>query len=345
MSARSIFLGVAAWAVSTPAILLGRWPAAAADFYADKTITIVVSGGGTYDTYGRLFARHMPKYIPGHPTMIVQSMPGAGGIRAANFLYKIAPRDGTYIGGLHGGVLTAPFLSPSAADFDVTKFSWLGNATRDNFVGYVWHTSPVQSIEDARTQQLVVGGTSVGGNGIDTAILLKDVFGFNLKIVSGYRNANETKIALERGEIDATLANAYSSLSQTDWLSKKLVRIIIQQGFRKHRALPDVPLTRDLARNETERQMADLLNVRDEIARPYVAPPGVPVNQVTILRRAFEQALRDPALLADAQLQHLEIEDPANGEELTSMVERTAKTPPTVVQTLLTMFNNYKDAR
>jgi tripartite-type tricarboxylate transporter receptor subunit TctC len=341
---RSI-LGVVVCALSIPVISLGAFPAAAADFFAGKTMTLIVSGGGTYETYGRLFARHLPKYIPGHPTMIVQSMPGGGGIRAANFLYKIAPRDGTYMGSVHGAVLTAPFLSPSAADFDITKFSWLGNATRDTFVGYVWHTSPVQSIEDARTRQLVVGGTSVGGNGIDTAILLKEIFGFKLKIVSGYKNANETKIALERGEIEATLANAYSSLMQTDWLSRRLVRIIIQHGFRKHRALPEVPLSRDLARNETERQMADLLNLRDEITRPYLAPPGVPADRVEILRRAFEQVLRDPALLADVQRQQLEIEDPSNGEELTAIAEKIAKTPPSVVQTLMSMFNSYKDAR
>jgi tripartite-type tricarboxylate transporter receptor subunit TctC len=345
MSKRSIFLGLVAGAVAIPAVSLGGSPAAAQDFYAGKTVTIVVSGGGTYETYGRIFARHLPRFIPGRPTMIVQSLPGGGGIRAANFLYKIAPRDGTHIGGVHGAVLTAPFLSPTAAEFDVTKFSWIGNATRDTFVGYVWHTSPVQSMQDALTRQLVVGGTSVGGNGIDTAIFLKEVYGYKLKIVSGYRNANETKIALERGEIEATLANAYSSVSQTDWLSKNLVKIIIQHGFRKHRKLPDVPLSRDLARNETERQMSDLLNVRDEITRPYVAPPGIPADRLSILRRAFEQTLRDPTFLAEAQRQQLEIEDPANGEELTAIAEKIAKTPPAVVNTLMTMFNNYKDAR
>jgi tripartite-type tricarboxylate transporter receptor subunit TctC len=344
VSSRSIF-GAAVCAVAIPAILFGGLPAAAQDFYSGKTVTVIVSGGGTYETYGRLFARHLPKYIPGRPTMIVQSMPGGGGIRAANFLYKIAPRDGTYIGGVHGAVLTAPFLSPSPVEFDVTRFSWLGNATRDTFIGYVWHTSPVQSIEEVRTRQLVVGGTSVGGNGIDTAILLKEKFGFKLKIVSGYKTSNETKIALERGEIEATLANAYSSLGQTDWLSKKLVRIIIQHGFRKHRALPDVPLSRDLARDETERQMVDLLNVRDEITRPYVAPPGVPADRVAILRRAFEQTVHDPAFLADVNRQQLEIEDPSNGEELMAIVEKMAKTPPAVVQTLMAMFNNYKDGR
>src|SRR5438477_10433139 len=143
--------------------------AAPDEFYAGKTITIVTSGGGAYETYGRTFARHMPKYIPGHPAMIVQAMPGAGGSRAASYLYRVAPRDGTAIGGLHGAVLTAPFLNPRAADFDVTRFSWIGNATRDKFVGYVWHTAPVQSLEEAKTKELVVGGTSVGGHGVDMA--------------------------------------------------------------------------------------------------------------------------------------------------------------------------------
>jgi tripartite-type tricarboxylate transporter receptor subunit TctC len=150
---------------------LGCAPSIAApdEFYAGKTITILTSGGGAYETYGRTFARYMPKYIPGHPAMIVQAMPGAGGARAASYLYRVAARDGTIIGGLHGAVLTAPFLNPRAADFDVTRFSWIGNATRDKYVGYVWHTSPVQSLEDAKTRQLIVGGTSVGGNGIDMA--------------------------------------------------------------------------------------------------------------------------------------------------------------------------------
>jgi hypothetical protein len=240
--------------------------AAPNEFYAGKTITILTSGGGAYETYGRTFARYMPKYIPGHPAMIVQAMPGAGGARAASYLYRVAPRDGTTIGGLHGAVLTAPFLNPRAADFDVTRFSWIGNATRDKYVGYVWHTAPVQSLEDARTKQLIVGGTSVGGNGIDMAIIMKEVFGYRLKIVSGYKSSAETKLALERGEIEGTLGNAWSSLNQTDWLARKLVRVIVQHGSGKLPQLAAVPLLRDAARTEAERQMIDLMNVRDDHA-------------------------------------------------------------------------------
>jgi tripartite-type tricarboxylate transporter receptor subunit TctC len=322
-----------------------RADAQADNFYAGRTISIIVSGGGAYETYGRMIARHMPKYIPGRPTMIVQQMPGAGGDRAASFLYKVAPRDGTAIGGLHGSVLTSPFLNPGAADFDVTKFSWIGNATHDTFVGYVWNTSPVKSLEDAKTLQLVVGGTSLGGNGIDMAIILRDVFGYKLKIVSGYKTSAETKIALERGEIEGTLANAWSSLNQTDWLKRGLVRVIIQHGFHKSRALPDVPLSRDLGRDEAERQMVDIMNVRDEVTRPYVAPPGVPPARLDLLRRAFDATLRDGEFLADVHRQQLEIDEPMSGEELAEVAERIAKTPPAVVQRLGQLFSNYKEAR
>src|SRR5262245_59403879 len=323
-------------------VLPGRPQAAPDEFYAGKTISIITSGGGAYETYGRMFARHMPKYILGHPTIIVQAMPGAGGARAASYLYKAAARDGTVIGGVHGAVLTAPFLNPGAADFDVTKFSWIGNATRDKYLGYVWHTAPVQSLEEAKTKQLVVGGSSVGGLGIDMAIIMKEVFGYKLKIVSGYKNSNEVKIALERGEIEGTLGNAFSSLNQTDWLARKLVHIIVQHGSSKHRDLPDVPLFRDVARDDAERQMIDLMNVRDEITRPYVAPPGIPPERLNVLRRAFDAALRDPAFLEDVRRQRLEIENPSTGEEIAAVADMLARTPPAVVQRLVALFSSYK---
>jgi tripartite-type tricarboxylate transporter receptor subunit TctC len=319
--------------------------AAAEDFYAGKTISIIVDGGGAYEAYARMLAQYLPRYIPGRPTIIVQEMPGAAGVRAANYLNNIAPRDGTVIAGLHGAVLTAPLLSPGTATFDVTRFSWIGNVTRDTYVGYVWHTSPVQSLEEARAKQLVVGGTSVGGNGIDMAIVAKELFGFKIRIVAGYRTSADTKIALERGEIDGTFANLWTSLKQTDWLAKGLVRVIVQHGSQKHPDLPDVPLFRDLARDDAERQMLDILGLREEITRPYLAPPDIPAERLTLLRHAFDATLRDPAFLADMQRQHMEVEEPSNGEELAAAVSRIAGTPPAVVERLVTLFNNYKDAR
>jgi tripartite-type tricarboxylate transporter receptor subunit TctC len=317
--------------------------AAAEDFYAGKTLSIIVDGGGAYEAYARMLAQHLPRYIPGRPAIIVQEMPGAGGVRAASYLYNIAPRDGTVLAGLHGAVITAPLLNPNAATFDVTRFSWIGNVTRDTYVGYVWHSSPVQSLEEAKSKQLVLGGTSVGGNGIDMAIVARDVFGLKVKIVSGYRTSAETKIAMERGEIDGTFANLWTSLKQTDWLAKGLVRVIVQHGSQKHPELPATPLFRDLARDDAERQMLDILGVREEITRPYLAPPEIPPERLQILRRAFAATVSDPAFLADMQRQRLEVEGSSGGEELAAVVERTARTPPAVVQRLVALFNNYRD--
>ena len=151
--------------------------------------------------------------------------------------------------------------------------------------------------------------------------------------------------ALERGEIEGTLANAWSSLNQTDWLKRGLVRVIIQHGFHKSRALPDVPLSRDLGRDEAERQMVDVMNVRDEITRPYVAPPGLPPARLDMLRRAFDATLHDEDFLADVHRQQLEIDEPMSGEELAAVAERIAKTPPAVLQRLGQLFSNYKEAR
>ena len=318
---------------------------AADSFYAGKTVSLIVSGSGGYEGYARGFAKHMPKYIPGKPNIIVQVMPGGSGLRAANYLYNVAARDGSVIGATHGSVLTAPLLTPDVALFDSAKFSWLGNATADTYLGYVWHTSPIQSMEEARTKLFIVGGTSIGGHGIDTAVVAKELFGFNLKIVSGYRSSGETKVALERGEIQGTLGNAWSSLKQTDWYEKKLVHIILQHSDEPRPEFPDAPLIKDWARNDTERQILEIMRVRGEITRPFLAPPGVPADRLEILRTAFDATLRDSAFLSDMAHQGLEVERPLSGKELAVVVDRVAKTPPAAAQLLRDTFDKYKDAR
>jgi tripartite-type tricarboxylate transporter receptor subunit TctC len=315
------------------------------NFYAGKVVSIVVDGTGAYETYARTLARHLPRHIPGEPKVIVQAMPGASGIRAATYLYKIAPRDGTVIGGLRGALLTAPLFSPDVAPFDLTRFSWIGNTTRDVYVGYAWHASPVRSLEDARARQFVVGGTSLGGAGIDVALIAREVFGYNLKIVAGYKSSGETKLAVEKGEVEGQIATGLTSIKLFGWLATNKVRLIVQHGASRHRELPDVPMFRDLVRTEAERQMLDVLDVRYEIAKPYLGPPGLPPARLALLRRAFDATLRDPAHIADMQRQRLEFEEPLNGEELAALAGRIARTPPAVVQRMVTLFANYKDAK
>ena len=346
MSPRSRAVRPIVCALLLAALLPDRSNAAPDDeFYSGKTISIVVTGAGAYETYARTFARYMRKYIPGRPNMIVQGMPGASGLRAANYLYRVAPRDGTVIGAMHGAILTAPLLASDVAQFDVTRFSWIGNATRDTYVGYVWHASPIQSLEDARTRQFIVGGTAVGGAGIDMAIVAKDVFGYRLKIVSGYKSSIETKLAIERGEIEGQIATGWSSLKLSELPAQKKVRVLIQHGDRKHRELPEVPMFWDLARNEAERQMLDVLGVRYEIAKPYFAPPDIPAARLAMLRRAFDATLKDAGFVADMQRLQLELDEPLTGEALSALVQKVSKTPTAIVQRLVTLFANYKDAK
>jgi tripartite-type tricarboxylate transporter receptor subunit TctC len=230
-------------------------------------------------------------------------------------------------------------------DFDVTKFGWIGNATRDTYLVYVWHAAPIQTFEQARTTEVIMGGSSVGSAGIDFAVFARDLLGYKIRIVSGYKSSPETKLAMEKGEIHGTMGNAVSSLNSTDWLATGKVRILLQHGTKPHRAFPAVPLFRDLVQDEDQRRMLELMGVREEIAKPYFAPPGVPAERLAILRRAFDASLKDPEFLAETQRQQLEIEDPMTGDQLAEIVNRVAATPPAVVQQLVGLFKNYKDSR
>ena len=334
--ARSVFL----FAVL---VTLGALPILAQEFYSGKTVSIIVSGAGAYENFARLLARYMPKYLPGTPTMIVQMMPGGGGLRAANFLAKIAPRDGTTIAATHGAVLTSALLAPEVTEFDVKSFGAIGNITRDTYLAYIWSTAPHQKIEDAQTTEMIVGGASVGGAGIDLAIMVRDVLGYKLKIVSGYKGSNDTKLAMERGEIYGTMGNGISSLRATGWLESGKVRVLLQLGDKPHRDFPNVPLYNSITRNEEERQMLEVIAVRNEIAKPYFAPPGLPAARLEILRRAFDSAIGEPEFVAEAARQTMEIEDSLTGEQLSAVIDRVTNTPPSVTKKLDSLFKNFKD--
>ncbi len=183
------FASVAAWAQD--------------DFYKGKQIRLLVStdAGGAYDTYARLAALILREHIPGNPTIIVQNMPGAGGLKAANYIATTAPRDGTVIAATHAGILTAGLTAPATAIFEPARLSWIGSITTDPFVGYVWHTTPIKTLADMRTTEVVMGGVAVGTASTDYGILARDMFGLKLKIVNGYKSSNDVKLAMERGEV------------------------------------------------------------------------------------------------------------------------------------------------
>ena len=329
------------------ALLLAPWLACGAnaeDFYRGKTISLIESGlTGAYDGYARALARCMPRYIPGNPAVIVQGKPGAAGVVAANYLYNIAPRDGTVIATVHGNVLVAPLLSTGQVKFDLSKFGWIGNVTRDTYVGYVMSGAPIKMLADARTTEVSMAGTSVGAGGIDMAILGRDLFGFKFKIISGYKTSGETELALERGEVQGTFGHAWGSLKnqKPDWLRDGKIRIIVQHGFTRNAELPDVPLLLDFAQTDLERQILGIELVRQDVSKPYLAPPNVPPANLAILRGAFSSCLADPDFMAEVRQRHLELDRPMDGEELSALVDRISQTPAAAAKKLQELLAGY----
>jgi tripartite-type tricarboxylate transporter receptor subunit TctC len=328
---------------------LARAQNADADFFKGKTIRVIVPtpAGGLYDEFSRLIARHMARHIPDTPVMIVQNMGGAAGLVAANYMANVAPRDGLTIAAAHGSTMTAPILSPDAAKFDINTLSWLGSITKDPFVAYVWHTAPVQSLEDLKTKEGIFGGNAVGSASIDYAIVAKALFGFKIKIITGYANSTDVKLAMERGELHGTFGNGWSSLKvdQPDWVKDHKVTILTQFGLSRHPEMPDVPMFIDLAKNEADRQALELLLSRQEYSRPYYAPPQLAPARLAILRHAFDETMKDPGFLADAARIKAPVDGPVSGEEVANAARRIAATSPDVIKRVVGMFADFQKGK
>jgi tripartite-type tricarboxylate transporter receptor subunit TctC len=335
----------AACLAASSAALLAAAPAAAVDsFYAGKQIRLIVSteAGGAYDTYARLLAQVLRDHIPGNPAIIVQNMPGAGGLKAANYIYNSAPRDGTVIAGTHSSIPTGPLTAPAAALYDVNRLSWIGSITSDPYVGYVWHTAPIQRLEDARTTEVVMGGMAVGTAGTDLSILAKEMFGLKFKIITGYKASTDVKLALEKGEVQGTFANGWSSLkTDPELLTEHKVRIIVQHGFTKRPDLPDVPSIFELAKTDADRQALTFMLARQEAAKPYFGPPDIPPERLALLRQAFDATVRDPKFVELTTRAGVTLDGPMTGAELAALAARLAQTPRVVVERVDHMLTGF----
>jgi tripartite-type tricarboxylate transporter receptor subunit TctC len=275
--------------------------AVAQDFYKGKQITIIASSPVGYEGYARTLAKHMVRYIPGEPSIITQIMSGASGLTAANHIYNVAPRDGTVFAVTHGHIPTQPVLNPQGARFDPAKFSWIGSMTKDVYVGYVWHTSPIQSLQEAQTKELIIGGQAPGSMSIDMAILAREMLGLKLKIITGYGSTAETRIALEKGEIHSHFGVVWGSLKREnpDWIRDRKIKPIVQYSFQPHPELKDVPLFVNEAKNELDHKVLELMLARQETSKPLYGPPDIPGDRLAIIRKAFDATLKDPQFLAD----------------------------------------------
>ena len=301
----------------------------------DKPITIYVAGtaGGGIDLLARALARHMGKYLQGAPNIVVQDMPGAGGIRAAHFLAESAPRDGTAIGTFAGGPVIEPLIGARNPGYDMSKFTWVGAVSKDVGVCLSYGTTPFKTIEDLRDKQMIVAGTGAGSDSDTYPIILNEVLKTKIKLITGYLGTKETIMAIETGEAHGRCSVAYSALkmARPDWLRDKKINVIMQFGLEKSAELPDVPLVLDFVKNTEDRQLMELLMGTMAVARPFMAPPGVPEVRATALRRAFDKTMKDEGFLAEAKQLQLDVE-PTAGEEAQKIVQAMYATPKAVVE-------------
>ncbi len=307
-----------------------------ADFYNGRTIDLEVgySTGGGYDIYARMLARHLGRFIPGNPTIVPRNMEGAGSLRLANWMFRVAPKDGSVIATIGRGTGFDPILGQKGASFDGTKFTWIGSANNEVSVCVAWNaTSGTTKFEDLFTKEMTVGGTSMSADTDQFPRILNGVLGTKMKIVSGYPGGNDVVLAMERGEIQGRCGWSWSSVMSTHkaWLDENKMTVLAQLALQKHPELPNVPLITELAKTDEQRQILKLIFARQVMGRPYLAPPGLPADRAEVLRKAFMDTMQDKDFLADAEKEKLEI-TPVSGEEVQKLVSEVYATPPEIAK-------------
>ena len=313
---------------------VGAAPVRAEETYAGKTVNLIVGfgPGGGYDLYARLLSRHLGNHLPGHPTVVVQNMDGAGGVRAANYVYAQAPKDGTVIAAVNQGMTLFAALGGKGAAYDPAKLQWLGRLGSSNNVVYTSAASGVRTIADAKAREVSMAGSGIISDADIYPKILNALAGTRFKIINGYAGTNESNLAIERGEVDGRGGGAYSSLVSTrpQWLRDKTVTILAQVGVEREPDLPDVPRLLDLVSGTEATQIATLVTLPVSLGYNYWMAPGVPEARVALLRKAFDEAAHDPDLLAEAKTQSLEIRY-RSGTDLQDVVRQAAAMPKPVL--------------
>ena len=331
-------LKAVAWLVGIMATGIVSLPAASADFYAGKTIEFVIGAdvGGGYDIYARTLARHLPRYIPGNPTIVPKNLPGAGSGRAASQIASVAPKDGTSIGALFPGVIVAPLLEArTQANFDPTKLVYLASADSGTRVCATFHASKIKTFEDAQKQKTIVGASAAGGSTRDYAAFLKKLAGMQAEIVSGYKGTADILLAMERGEVDGICGQDWSSLKsqKPDWIRDNKLNLLVQMGIEPDAELSKkgVPEVWKFVKDDETRQVIELIVAQQIFGRPYIAPPGTPAEQVKTLRGAFMATMQDKQFLEEAEKARIDIA-PSSGEKVQDVVLKLYAAPKNIVE-------------
>jgi tripartite-type tricarboxylate transporter receptor subunit TctC len=317
--------------LAAPATLAAS--AHAQDFYAGRQIVLIVgsSSGGGYDLLGRLMARHIVKHITGNPSMIVQNMPAAGSIAAANHIYRAAAKDGLVLGLMQRSILLAPLINPGGVQYETTKLNWLGSLNSETGVAFVNATSAHKTMKDLFERELIVGANSNADPELSPKIY-NALIGTKFKVVTGYTGTPAIQLAMERDEVAGIADWSWSSVKnqKPDWLASKRIVPLMQGALQRDRELPDLPNAIEFVKNETDRRVMELYFTQKTVARPVVAPPGVPPERLAILRAAFAKLIADQEFLADAGRQKLEA-GPITGEAVDKVISLIATATPEVI--------------
>jgi tripartite-type tricarboxylate transporter receptor subunit TctC len=288
--------------------------------------------GGGYDLWGRTVARHFEKHVPGNVTYVPQNMPGAGSYNAANFIYNIAPKDGSVVGIIARDAALGPLTGASGARFDSTKFTWLGTPTTETNVCIANATAQVKTAKDLFEKQLIVGDTGVGTGTHSYPKALNALVGTKFKIIGGFPSSSDVFLAMERGEVDGICESLDSVTGKRPgWIPEKKINIIFQGGAEPNPDLKNVPFVLDFAKNDEQKQAIEFLYAGQGIGRPFIAPPNMPADKVKMVRDAFNATMKDPAFIADAKKQKLDVEA-EDGEHLEALVKKIYATPKPIVQ-------------
>jgi tripartite-type tricarboxylate transporter receptor subunit TctC len=301
---------------------------AIADFYRGKTVQLLVgvNPGGEYDVHARLLARHLGRHIPGNPIIIVQNMPGAGGLAMANYLYNMAPKDGSALGVVSNGLLAQQAVGLSNVRYDAGKLQWIGSISPMVQIFGVWRTSGVTSLAETRSKEIVVGTTGRGNASYSFPMVLKELYGAQLKLVTGYRGGNDVNIAMERGEVGGRVTTWSSwKVTHPSWFANELVRVLAYAGPRP-KDLTDLPALEDVVPTPEDREVVRLLMSGAQLGRPLAAPPGVPMERISALRSAFHHTMTGPDFRKEAAASNIEI-DPVSGDEMQRVVSGALATP------------------
>jgi tripartite-type tricarboxylate transporter receptor subunit TctC len=296
----------------------------AGDFYKGKQITLIIStgAGGGVDLMGRLISKHWTKYIPGEPHTIPKNMPGGGHMRATNYMYVQAPKDGTTVATIIPSIVMHQILGGEGVQYDAAKFNWIGSSSASNSMLYVWHETGVKTLEEAMQKQTIIGGTGAGAYTVLYPVLMNNILGTKFRVIAGYQASDDVDLAMVRREVDGRAGATFNTLmsGNADWVKDKKINILVQIGVERDPGFKDVPLLTDFAKTPEQREVLQLFCNEIALGRPFLAPPDVPADRVATLRAAFDATMKDKDFLADAKRSRLDI-SPTTGAKLQTLVE------------------------